>query len=128
MFNFNKLYDISRHFKLIFIVVGIAIILISTLFTNRLAGKLALEEQKKIEIWAEATRQLVLPDGASNIEFTLSIIEDNNTIPVIIVDENDNMLQSRNFKEPKKNIDEFYKKEIQHGNFSFSRCKRYYHR
>jgi len=94
-------------------VVGIAIILISTLFTNRLAGKLALEEQKKIEIWAEATRQLVLPDGASNIEFTLSIIEDNTTIPVIIVDENDNMLQSRNFKEPKKNIDEFYKKEIQ---------------
>ena len=109
MFNFNKLYDISRHFKLIFIVVGIAIILISTLFTNRLAGKLALEEQKKIEIWAEATRQLVLPDGASNIEFTLSIIEDNTTIPVIIVDENDNMLQSRNFKETKKNIDEFYR-------------------
>ncbi len=113
MFNFNKLYDLSRHFKLIFIVVGIAIILLSTLFTNRLAGKLALEEQKKIEIWAEATRQLVLPDGTANIEFTLSIIEDNNTIPVIIVDENDNMLQSRNFKEPKKNIDEFYKKEIQ---------------
>ncbi|MBV5343853.1 ATP-binding protein, partial [bacterium] len=67
--NFNKLFELSRHFKLVFIVIGAAIIVISTLFTNKLANSLALEEQKKIEIWAEATRQFILADENTNIDF-----------------------------------------------------------
>lgn len=119
MFNLNKIYELPRHYKLIFIIIGAGIIVTSTLFTNRLANQLAAEEQKKIEIWAEATRQLVLPTDNTensnnpNIEFALNIIEDNTTIPVIIVDNKDNLLQSRNVKEPKNNLDAFYKKEIQ---------------
>lgn len=112
MINLNKVYELSRHFKLIFIVIGVAIIILSTLFTNRLATKLALEEQKKIEIWAEATRQLISADVNTDIDFISKILEGNTTIPVIIVDEKDNLILARNFKEPGKNIDEFYKKEI----------------
>lgn len=106
------MYELSRHFKLIFIVIGVAIIILSTLFTNRLANKLALEEQKKIEIWAEATRQLISADVNTDIDFISKILEGNTTIPVIIVDEKDNLILARNFKEPAKNIDEFYKNEI----------------
>lgn len=112
MINLNKIYELSRHFKLIFIVIGVAIIILSTLFTNRLANKLALEEQKKIEIWAEATRQLISADVNTDIDFISKILEGNTTIPVIIVDEKDNLILARNFKEPTKNIDEFYKNEI----------------
>lgn len=112
MINLNKIYELSRHFKLIFIVIGVAIIILSTLFTNRLANKLALEEQKKIEIWAEATRQLISADVNTDIDFISKILEGNTTIPVIIVDEKDNLILARNFKEPAKNIDEFYKNEI----------------
>jgi len=112
MMNLNKVYELSRHFKLIFIVIGVAIIILSTLFTNRLANKLALEEQKKIEIWAEATRQLISADINTDIDFISKILEGNTTIPVIIVDEKDNLILARNFKEPAKNIDEFYKNEI----------------
>jgi len=110
--NFSKLFEISRHFKLIFIVIGAAIIVVSTLFTNKLAKSLALEEQKKIEIWAEATRQFILADENTNIDFILSIIEGNTTIPVIIVDENNQLLHSRNVKEPKSNVDDFYNHKI----------------
>ncbi len=110
--NFNKLFELSRHFKLIFIVIGAAIIIVSTLFTNKLAKLLAIEEQKKIEIWAEATRQFILADENTNIDFILSIIEGNTTIPVLIVDENDLLLHSRNVVEPKKNKAEFYKNKI----------------
>jgi len=112
MLNLNRVYELSRHIKLIFILVGIAIILISTLFTNRLAQQLAFEEQKKIEIWAEAYRQLDMSEN-SNIEFALNIIEDNNTIPLIVVDDKGNMIQSRNINEPKKEVASFYKKEIE---------------
>ena len=112
MINFNKIYELSRHFKLVFIVIGAAIIIVSTLFTNRLANKLALEEQKKIEIWAEATRQLISADINTDIDFISKILEGNTTIPVLIIDEKDNLILARNFKEPGKNTDQFYKKEI----------------
>jgi len=108
----NNMVALSRHFKLIFIVFGAAIIIISTLFTNRLAQSLSQEEQKKIELWAEATRQFVLADESTNIDFYLQIIEDNTTIPVIVVDENDQKLQARNIEEPTKNIEAFYAEKI----------------
>ncbi len=113
MIPLNKIYELSRHFKLVFIVVGATIIIISTLFTNNLASKLAKEEQKKIEIWAEATRQLISSDeNTISSDFLLKILEGNTTIPVIIVDENDNMILSRNFNEPSKDKATFYKNEI----------------
>ena len=105
MVNLKKIYEFSRHFKLIFIVVGAAIVIVSTLFTNKLAKDLALEEQKKIEIWAEATRQLISSDNnAISSDFLLKILEGNTTIPVIIVDENDKMILARNFSEPKTTL------------------------
>jgi two-component sensor histidine kinase len=112
MINFNKIYEMYRHFRLVFIVIGAAIVIISTFYSNRLAKSLALEEQKKIEIWAEATRQFILADEHTNVDFVLSIIEGNTTIPVIIVDEKDQLLHSRNVVEPQNNIDEFYVSEI----------------
>ncbi|MDO9152830.1 MAG: HAMP domain-containing sensor histidine kinase [Paludibacter sp.] len=112
MLSFNKIQELSRHFKLVFIVIGAAIVIVSTLFTNNLAKSLALEERKKIELWAEATRQFIVADETSDIDFILKIIEGNTTIPVIIVDKNDVLIQSRNFKKPISNGDKFSKKEI----------------
>lgn len=108
----NKLYELSQRLKLIFILVAIAIVSVSMLFTNRLAKTLATEERKKVEIWAEATRQLVQSNDETNFNFLLSIIEGNTTIPVVIIDDKDNIMQSRNFNEPTKNKNKFYKKEL----------------
>ncbi|HLP04905.1 MAG TPA: HAMP domain-containing sensor histidine kinase [Paludibacter sp.] len=112
MLNINKLYELSQRLKLIFILVAIAIVSVSTLFTNRLATSLANEERKKIEIWAEATRQFIVADENTDINYISSIIEGNTSIPVIMTDSNDQMLLSRNIQEPKKNINEFYKQEV----------------
>ncbi|MEA4982608.1 MAG: HAMP domain-containing sensor histidine kinase [Paludibacter sp.] len=111
-FSFNKIQEISQHIKLVFIIVGAGIVVASTYFSNKLAQSLAQEETRKIEIWAEATRQLILSDESTNLDFIISIIEGNKTIPVILVDENDNLLSSKNIDEPQNNIDEFYRKEI----------------
>lgn len=112
MISFDKFQEFSQHFKLIFIVAGAAIIILSTLFTNRLASSLALEERKKIEIWAEATRQLT-EDETADIDFLLSIIEGNTTIPVIIIDKNDVLLDSRNFTKESEDATEIHDKKIQ---------------
>lgn len=112
MLHINRLYEISQRLKLIFILIAIAIVLVSTLFTNRLAKSLAAEEQKKIEIWAEATRQFIVADENTNINFITTIIEGNTSIPVIMTDANDQMLFARNIEEPKTDVDEFYVKEV----------------
>lgn len=112
MLHINKLYELSQRLKLIFILVSIAIVLVSTLFTSRISRALAIEEKRKIEIWAEATRQFIVADENTNINFFTSIIEGNTSIPVIMTDANDQMLLSRNIKEPDTNVNEFYEREV----------------
>jgi len=112
MLNINKLYEISQRLKLIFILVAITIVVVSTLFTNRLAKSLAAEEQKKVEIWAEATHQSIIADENTDITFISSIIQGNKTIPVILTDTNNYVLSSLNIIEPQTNIDDFYADKI----------------
>jgi len=109
----NKLYELTRHLKLVFIVIAAAIILASTYFTNRLANSLAAEEQKKVEIWAEATHQSIIADENTDITFISSIIQGNTTIPVIMTDEKNNVIGSLNIEEPKTNVEQFYTKKIE---------------
>ena len=110
--NINKLYELTRQMKLIFIVIAAGIILASTIFTNRLANSLADEERKKVEIWAEAIQQSISDTENTNIEIVMKIIEGNTTIPIIMTDANNKMISSLNIKEPKTRIPEFYEKEI----------------
>jgi signal transduction histidine kinase len=77
-----------------------------------LANKFAEEEYRKIELWAEATRQLIMADEDDNIDLILSVMEGNTTIPVYMVDSAHQLLLSRNVREPKHNKEEFYKQRI----------------
>lgn len=85
----------------LFLFIALLIVVGSVLFTNNLAGRLAQEEQKKVEIWAEATRELILADENTDIDFFSSIIEGNTTIPVYMVDGAGNVLLTRNVKTQK---------------------------
>lgn len=92
------------------IVFAAIIIGISLIFINKLASSLAKEEHRKMETWAEATR-LLLNDEYS--DFIFHIIEQNENIPVIIVDDRDRYISARNFNEPKTNVEQYYEKQIQ---------------
>lgn len=92
------------------IILAATIVGISIIFTNHLAGAIAKEEQRKMETWAEATR-LLLNDEYS--DFIFHIIEQNENIPVIIVDDRDRYISARNFNEPKTNVEQYYEKQIQ---------------
>ena len=91
------------------IIFAAIIIVISLIFTDKLAASLAREEHRKMETWAEATR-LLLNDEYS--DFIFNIIEQNENIPVIIVDDRDHYISSRNFREPKINVNQYYEKQI----------------
>ena len=74
--------------------MGIA--LSSLFYTNSIVDKLAEEENKKVKLVAEATKRSVEDDGTGDLTFYFKIIKDNNTVPVIWVDEHGSILNSRN--------------------------------
>ena len=103
---------ISNNLYTIILSILLIIVTMSVVFTTRLANQFAQEEYRKIELWAEATKQLILADEDDNIDLILSVMEGNTTIPVYMVDTNYQLLLSRNVVEPKHNVEAFYAKKI----------------
>ncbi len=97
----NRTGSIALTSALLFVVA-------SVLFTNHLAHRLAKEEAKSIEIWAEATRQIISADEDTDIDFYSSIIEDNTNIPVYMLDGEGNILETRNVKRQVKDPTELH--------------------
>jgi two-component system, sporulation sensor kinase D len=79
------------------ILIGVG----SLIYTQFLVRNLKAEERKKVEIWAEATRLINAADSTQNLEFLLTIIENNNTVPVILTDGHNNVISARNIEEGK---------------------------
>ena len=103
---------LSNNLYTFILTILLVIVVLSVSFTTRLANKFAEEEYRKIELWAEATRQLIMADENDNIDLILSVMEGNTTIPVYMVDSAHQLLLSRNVREPKHNKEEFYKQKI----------------
>ena len=104
----------SYYLKIALWVVAFIIVATSLLFSNKLAGRLEKEQHRKMEIWAEAMRQVVnSTETIENFDFLWKIIEENDNIPVLIADETDQIVTARNFtKAPKENPDDYYAKEL----------------
>jgi len=79
------------------VLLGLA----SLIYTQGLVSTLKTEERRKVETWAEAIRQINSADATQNLEFLQSIIENNNTVPVILTDGHDNIIAARNFEQVK---------------------------
>lgn len=103
-----NIYRRKQIWKISLLLLAVAVAAGSLFYTNRLVEKLATEERKKIELWAEATRELITStDQDSDFSFVLKVIQDNETVPVIVTDENDTILYHRNLHE-KRVDDELY--------------------
>lgn len=88
--------------KYIFSVLAIIIFLLSIFFSSNLVGEMAKEERQKMEIWADATRQIATAGDDFDFTFCLRVIQDNNSIPVVIVDADGYPYQYRNIDIPDK--------------------------
>lgn len=80
-------------------------------FTNVLFQKLQTEERKKAELYALATKQL--NNDQSDISFVLQVLQDNTTVPVILTDDSNNVIASRNFDSIIANNKERMRNELQ---------------
>ncbi len=86
----------SDTFRYIFLICASIIVIVSLFFMQRMADALAIEEKRKIEVWAEATTLFITADENTDIDFISGIIEGNTTIPVYMTDHKDSVLFVRN--------------------------------
>ncbi|MEX1188437.1 MAG: HAMP domain-containing sensor histidine kinase [Bacteroidia bacterium] len=66
-------------------------------YTESLFERLKTEERKRVEIWAEATRNLSITNDDDARSFYLKVVSENNTIPAIIVDQDNKINYISNF-------------------------------
>ena len=107
IFRYKTLWKSLLLFIAVFIGVG------SLIYTEYLVSKLKVEERKNVELWAEATRLISLPDTSQNVEFLSTIIETNNTVPVILTDESDSIISARNFDYHKSGDFKYYRMQLE---------------
>lgn len=88
--------DNQKNIKYIFSIIAVLIVGLSVYYSNRLAKEMAQEEKQRINLWAEATRRLVTTNDESDLSFLMKVIEENTTIPVLIADDNGNVIMHRN--------------------------------
>lgn len=93
-------YDRKRLGKAMFFLVSLTAIIIFLLLSNNLVKSLANQERDRMKIWADATQRLVRQAEGTDIEFLLTIIEQNNSIPVMVTDEDGNIQEYRNYNLP----------------------------
>lgn len=102
-----NIYDIRRYGKIAFLLTSAAVVALFLYFSDGLIRDLTHVERERMQIWADATREIVSATTLSDedapmpdIDFLLSIIQSNTTIPVLLTDAEGNILQHRNFTLP----------------------------
>lgn len=90
----------ARLAKTLFLVTAAVVVAVFLYVSTGLVRDLSVQERQRMEIWADATREIVASfdsESTVNIDFLLRIIESNTTIPVLLTDDSGNILQHRNF-------------------------------
>ena len=97
-----ELYSLYRSGRFALVIAAIAVIGFFLLFSSWLVRDLEEQERERMELWAEATRRLAndRPGADDGVDFMLSVIEANRSIPVILADSAGNILLHRNFDLP----------------------------
>ncbi len=90
--------DKIRQVKIGLIVSAVVIAAASLVASHLLVKDLAREERNRMEIWAEAIHSLSTADDETDLNLVLKVLEENNTIPVIVTDAKGNVQTFRNVK------------------------------
>jgi nitrogen-specific signal transduction histidine kinase len=108
-----NIYSKKQIIKLGLLIFAVVIGVVAILYSNDLVTKLSVQERKKIQLWAETLREIQEIPLNGQVSPTLyKILEDNKTIPVILVDEKDNIITHMNLPEKKSKNKKFLAKAL----------------
>ena len=90
--------DRIRQVKILLVSAAVIIAVASLVVSHSLTKDLETEERNKMEVWAEAMRSLNKADENTDLSLVLKVLNENNTIPVIVMDSKGNVSEFRNLK------------------------------
>lgn len=97
----RKIKEFKR-IRTILIVVAIIIAFISLFVSQSLVRDLSREEHSKMEVFAKAYQAINAADENTDLGLVLAVISGNQTIPVIVTDEEDNIISWLNIEMSKR--------------------------
>lgn len=93
----DKDYRYDKKWKIILLAFAALIFVLSLIYTNNLMTDLRHEEYRRMELWSHAMGDFINSDPESDIGFLFEVLENNQTIPVILVDaDNETIISYRN--------------------------------
>lgn len=85
-----------RQVKILLVVMAVVMSVGSLVISHFLVRDLKREEQRKMEIWAEAMRSLNSADEYTDLTLVLTVLNSNSTIPVVVLDREGEVQDYRN--------------------------------
>ncbi len=109
-----EFYYKKRRWKILLLIGAVLIGIGSSVYTNWLVKQMATEERKNVEIWAEATKRLaeMNDNELTDITFLTTVLTRNETIPIIVADSTNKIIEARNIHYPKDKKEIFQQKEL----------------
>lgn len=101
--------DRIRQVKILLVIAAIVIAVASLITSHLLTRDLEREERARMEVWATAMQTLNTADENTNLALVLKVINENNTIPVIVLDAKGNAQTFRNVHLKGKNYEDSLK-------------------
>ena len=109
----QNIYDARQKGKLIFLLISVLLVGGVLYVSNDLVEDLSIEERKKMEIWAEATRELASDKTEMSMELILKVIQSNTSIPAIIVDDTGEINQYLNLNLPETDTEKYLQEKLE---------------
>ena len=88
--------DRIRQVKIFLVVAAILIAVASLLVSHSLAHDLSDQERSKMQVWAEAMKSLSAADENTDLSLVLKVLDENHTIPVVVLDNDGAVTEYRN--------------------------------
>lgn len=88
--------DRIRQVRIVLVVTAVVIAVASLVVSHLLVKDLQREERNKMEVWAQAMQSLQEADENTDLTLVLSVIQGNKTIPVIVLDSEEQVMDYRN--------------------------------
>ncbi|OAV72754.1 Sporulation kinase E [Bacteroidales bacterium Barb6] len=109
----SSIYDSRQRLKYVFICAATLIAVASVVVSNLLVKDLAQEERQKMEVLSVAQRVVTSEDANLNMLLALKIITGNSSIPVILCDENEEIISSNNLQYTEKDSAAYEQRKLQ---------------
>ena len=90
--------DRIRQVKIFLVVAAIFIAVASLLVSRSLTHDLAEQEKSKMQVWAEAMKSLSAADENSDLSLVLKVLDENHTIPVVVLNNEGVVTEYRNIE------------------------------